>query len=1477
MSTNLNVGGIDQGVELFTGGNIPQIPGGRFATVRSAVQFDSSMLQTGLYPYTFTMNCNFPKSRRSTNVRGEVIVNNQINSPFGSGWTLDGIQKLHDLNSQSGDILLTDGNGSAKMFNARLEVAFSSPTNFPVGSIPNSVAAADFNGDNLLDLVTANSNSDNVSILIGDGAGNFSPTTNFPVGGVSPNAVAAADINGDNLLDLATANSNSNNVSILIGDGAGNFSSPANFPVGGISPVSIAAGDFNGDNLLDLATTNSNSDNVSILIRDCAGNFMVQTDIPVGNDPRSVVTGDFNGDNVLDLVTANLLDSTVSVLLGDGTGNFTAQPGIPVGAGPVSVVTGDFNGDTMLDLATANLSDDTVSVLIGDGVGNFSFKADFPVGIFFANVPVSIVTGDFDGDNVLDLATANNNANNVSILLGDGAGNFSFSPPYFSVGFSPVSIISGDFNGDDVLDFATANSNGDNVSTRIGLGITAISKSPPGDFSTLVKNVDNTFTRFLKDGTEINFDANGLHTSTVDRNGNTRTYTYDQDELLTTITDPAGLATTLNYQSSLLSSVIDPVGRVTTFQHDSNGNLIKIIGPDNAESSYTYDTRHLMTTETDPNGNTHTINYSFSGRYESMDFADGSTKQLSPTLQKGLVNISSGVGDSASNPAPNVLADDADSTLTDGNGNVTTIKTDNFGAITKSTASCCLGRITEIERDEDSLPTMITNANGAVTVNTYDDNGNLLTSNDQSIGATTTFTYEPAFNRVTSITDPNGNTTTINYDATGNPIEIVDAQSNTTTQTFNSQGQLTGVTDALGNTTAFTYDANGNLKTTIDPLGNVTALVTDSVGNVTTATDANGNVSQFAYDTLNRLAQVTDANGDITNYSYDANGNLTQVTDANGNVTTFAYDSMDRLVINTDPMGNADTFAYDGNENLITTTNRNGQTLNFQYDSLNQLINKTLPGNLVTTFDYDLVGNLTSITDPDSNLTFGYDGADRLTNTATTGSPNQPDVIIDYIYDPNGNRQTMTDSLTGSTNYLYDTLNRITTITNPANQAVSFGYDILSRRVSTTLPNGVTTDFAYDSNSRLTSLQHKLGLTPLSDFSYTYDSVGNRTVMDTTRTGLTVNNSLNYVYDNIYQLTQATRPLPAQPDETFNYDPLGNRLLTDGQTTNSIIGQANRLLDDTTFTYTYDNNGNLIQKTDKATNETTDYTYDAENQLIRIDLPGGSVAQYRYDALGRRIEKDVDGAITRYVYDGEDMLLEFDGTNTQIARFTHGPGIDEPLIMARGGQSLFYQADGLGSIIDLTDTNGVIVQSYVYDSFGNIKQQVGALLNPYTYTGREIDTESGLCFYRARYYDSITGRFINEDPIGFAAGDDNFYGYVQNNPVIFVDPFGFKNILTSKYGNTPLAIAGDTVIGAAKITLGNAEAAFGAMLAIGTIVEDFCPLFGGALNDVPTLITAGAAIAHGNVTTQNAITDLINLANGNQGNNQSPVILNSDN
>jgi RHS repeat-associated protein len=267
--------------------------------------------------------------------------------------------------------------------------------------------------------------------------------------------------------------------------------------------------------------------------------------------------------------------------------------------------------------------------------------------------------------------------------------------------------------------------------------------------------------------------------------------------------------------------------------------------------------------------------------------------------------------------------------------------------------------------------------------------------------------------------------------------------------------------------------------------------------------------------------------------------------------------------------------------------------------------------------------------------------------------------------------------------------------------------------------------------------------------------------------------SHSYIYDTLNRLTQAINPLPTNSLESFNYDPVGNRT-NSNQNGTSIFNTANQLLEDANFTYQYDNNGNQITKTAKIGGTLTQYEYDAENKLVRVVSPTNT-ANYKYDGLGRRVEKEVIAGSTmvvKYVYDNEDILLELDGANQIVARYTHGPGIDEPLIMEKSGASFFHHADGLGSITEITDSAGAVKQRYTYSSFGNIESQLDPnFIQPYTFTAREFDPEAGLYFYRARSYDPMLGRFLQEDPIGFAGGI-NLYSMVSNNPVKLTDAYG---------------------------------------------------------------------------------------------------------
>jgi len=207
-------------------------------------------------------------------------------------------------------------------------------------------------------------------------------------------------------------------------------------------------------------------------------------------------------------------------------------------------------------------------------------------------------------------------------------------------------------------------------------------------------------------------------------------------------------------------------------------------------------------------------------------------------------------------------------------------------------------------------------------------------------------------------------------------------------------------------------------------------------------------------------------------------------------------------------------------------------------------------------------------------------------------------------------------------------------------------------------------------------------------------------------------------------------------------------------------------------TYTYDNNGNTLTKT--VGSDTTTYTWDYENRLASVTLPSsGGTVYFKYDPLGRRIYKSLSSSTSVYAYDGDNLIEETNSSGTAVARYAQGLNIDEPLAMLRSSATSYYNADGLGSITSLANGSGTLTQTYTYDSFGKVTASSGSLVNPFQYTGREADAETGLYYYRARYYGQTEGRFLGEDPsrFGYPA---NLYVYAENSPTYFIDPTGLE-------------------------------------------------------------------------------------------------------
>jgi RHS repeat-associated protein len=650
----------------------------------------------------------------------------------------------------------------------------------------------------------------------------------------------------------------------------------------------------------------------------------------------------------------------------------------------------------------------------------------------------------------------------------------------------------------------------------------------------------------------------------------------------------------------------------------------------------------------------------------------------------------------------------------------------------------------------------------------YDESGNLVAETDAN-GRTTRYEYDP-MGRRTTVIDGAGHRSETTHDRAGRPAASRDASGRLTLREHDALGRVTRVVSPGGRETRERYDANGNPTCTVDANAAAGLVPTNAYG-----------CSEYReYDERNRLTRVVDALGGETRYSYDLLGNLTAMTDAAGRRTRYRYDDLGRLLEEIDPLveSPADktvTYSYDEAGNLLTRTNRLGQVTRHTYDRLNRLIRtEHLADGTQVVFNYDAFGNLTQIGNAELTYTLAYDARHRLLSVRDS----RLGKTLAFSYDPAGNVASKTDYQGEATTYQRDAANRLVAERNPAYLQVSYHYDPAGRLLNRILSNGARADYAYDADGRLSGLTHTApgGVLVLEQLRYTRDAVGHVIEIASSREGTT-----SYAYDPLYRLIRTDYPGTSW-DETFTYDAVGNRLThLRGGTTRyyQYLAGSNRLasirLNSPTGTveasFAYDLQGRLTKRT--GSNPLT-LTWDQEDRARSING-----LSFGYDPRGYRV-RITDAAGTRLHHlEGEHLESVYAPDGTLQAKHLRGAVIDE---LVNGYHTdgptpgdwlnLTFHHDPLQSVTALTGHAGTLEETASYSAFGETRTRSGTTGNPIGFTGREHDPETGLYYFRARYYDPGIGRFLSEDPLGLASGDVNFYSYVANNPLNANDPTG---------------------------------------------------------------------------------------------------------
>jgi RHS repeat-associated protein len=852
---------------------------------------------------------------------------------------------------------------------------------------------------------------------------------------------------------------------------------------------------------------------------------------------------------------------------------------------------------------------------------------------------------------------------------------------------------------------------------------------------------------------EWTYNSAGEVLTATDGNGNTTTFTYNSLGQLTTVSEPGPGSPTVHYgydAAGDVTSVTDEMGDTITFSYDPMGRLKSAQDPVQAAAgkmvSYVYDHDGNLLSVTDALG--HVTSYSYNARDELTGMTDAANQ---------------------------------------GTGRQTTFAYDPSGNVTSSTDP--LGRTTTYSYDQDNRLTGMTDPAGDRTTYVYDLDGELTSEADPN-AQTTQFNYDalgrvhtevlPAVHSGGSGGGPGALATyTYGYDLDGDLLTAKDPNNNTTTYVFNGLNEETQAVNADGDTSNFSYDGDGNLLTASDGLGHTTS---------------------YGYDAMDRLISETQpSGGGTTTYGYDLAGRLTSLQDPKNNTTTWTYTQANEVATQQSPTGGLTMYSYDLMGNETSVVDPDGHTISYSYDADNRELTETWMNPSggsalnVITYVYDADGELTKVSDNNATYSYGYNPAGEETSQVDSGTAGLPTVTLTYSYDPDANRTSMSDSLGGVVSYTYDARDRLTSMTLSGSgisaEGVTFGYDAAGNMTGLTRYSNLaetavvaSTTYAYDPAEQLTGITDKSsGGTTLVSHGYTYDS-GGRVSQEVRvwNSGSSVD-TLTYSYTNNDQLTGVSHSNSSFSNESFTYDANGNETGTGFTTTT-----GNEQTASPGYSYTFDANGNMITATQTSTGDKWTYSYDFRNRLTSAveKSSGGTTLEqvtFTYDALDNRIGMDENGTQTWTLYDGSAPVMDFSGSGSLAMRYLNGPAGDlVDTVLSRqssGGTVAWYLPDRLGTIRDLINNSGSIIDHVDYSAFGTVLGETAPSQGDRImgFAGMERDTVTGLNLAVERAQNPGTGRWDSQDPSGFAGEDVNLYRYVLNRVTGAADAVGLSD------------------------------------------------------------------------------------------------------